>query len=328
MGKKKVCFFAKVKDPRVLERVEFYAQDLQILSELGFDVRITASLKELRPADFYFIWWWTWAFFPLIFAKLHAKPSLITGVFDCWCFKDRPYLHQKMMKYSLKEASANVFVSKLEYDTVCGTENVKNPYYIPLIVDTEVYSPGDTLRNNTIVTVAWMNGSNAERKCLPEIVKAAELIHKKHPKIKFLLAGEKSTYYPVLEEMVRNIGAQDYIEFPGVVTKEKKIEYMQNCSVYLQPSRFEGFGLAILEAMSCGAPIVTSPVGALPELTGDTTMLVDGKSPEEIAGAVDELLRSAELRKNLGKKARHRAESMFSFKVRKQKLQEVIYGFL
>jgi hypothetical protein len=94
MAKKKACFFAKVKDPGVLDRVEFYAQDLQILAELDFDVRIATSLTEIRPADFYFIWWWTWAFFPLTFARLYGKPSLITGVFDYWCFKDRPYLQQ------------------------------------------------------------------------------------------------------------------------------------------------------------------------------------------------------------------------------------------
>jgi glycosyltransferase involved in cell wall biosynthesis len=173
-----------------------------------------------------------------------------------------------------------------------------------------------------------MNGANAERKCLPEIIRAAGLIHEDHPEIKFLIAGEKSTYYPVLKEMVRNMGAEGYIEFPGVVTKEKKIEYMQNCGVYLQPSRFEGFGLAILEAMSCGAPVVTSAAGALPELTGDTAVIVDGRSPENIASAVDKLLRSAELRKNIGMKARHRAESVFSFEVRKQKLGEVIEGLL
>ena len=56
----------------MLRRVEFYAQDLRILADLGFDVRIATKLTELRPADLYFVWWWTWAFFPVLITRLLA----------------------------------------------------------------------------------------------------------------------------------------------------------------------------------------------------------------------------------------------------------------
>jgi glycosyltransferase involved in cell wall biosynthesis len=71
---------------------------------------------------------------------------------------------------------------------------------------------------------------------------------------------------------------------------------MRECTVYLQPTRYEGFGLAILEAMSCGAPVVTSARGAVPEVVGDTAILVDGTSPMAIADGVLQYLGNRLLR--------------------------------
>src|SRR3712207_4854025 len=113
-SKKKVCFFAKVKDRDMLRRVEFYAQDIRILEDLGFEVSLATKLREIRPADFYFIWWWTWAFVPLAVAALLRRPSLITGTFEFSSFPGRPRWHQMLIKCALKRANANVFVSQLE----------------------------------------------------------------------------------------------------------------------------------------------------------------------------------------------------------------------
>ena len=103
---------------------------------------------------------------------------------------------------------------------------------------------------------------------------------------------------------------------------------MQRCAVYLQPSRFEGFGLAILEAMSCGAAVVTTSAGAVPEVVGDTGIEVEAGSPESIAREVSRLLADEPLRTQLGENARSRAETVYPYARRKQDLQNVIEGLL
>lgn len=81
----------------------------------------------------------------------------------------------------------------------------------------------------------------------------------------------------------------------------------QSCQLFCYPSLYEGFGLPLLEAMSAGAPSITSNVSSLPEVGGDAVRYVDPESVDEIAAALTELLDSDAERKRLGELARLRA---------------------
>lgn len=331
----KVCFFARVPDKSYLEHVEFYKQDINILQDLGFDVVCATRWSEIPwNVDFFFIWWWTWAFIPLIKSFFSNCPTLITGPFDHmwrngkWDFDFRPWRQQKLIRFALKQARTNVFISQLEYERVPTVFSVSNPCYSPLIVDTTVYHPGDGIYEDIVFTTAWMQGLNAERKCLPEIIMAARKVLDVYPKMRFIVAGEKGSYYPKLAKLSEELGLADRVIFPGAISKERKIELLQRCKVYLQPTRYEGFGLAILEAMSCGAAVVTSPAGAVPEVVGDAAMLIDGTSPDAIAGAVIRLLKNESFRNDLGKRARNLAEVKFPYQRRKRDLEKIIESLL
>jgi len=78
----------------------------------------------------------------------------------------------------------------------------------------------------------------------------------------------------------------------GRVSQERLIALLQGASVFVYPSLYEGFGLPVLEAMACGAPVVTSDRSSLPEVVGDAGLLVDPTEPLAIAEALLELLRS------------------------------------
>mgnify|MGYP003467543376 CR=1 FL=1 len=82
--------------------------------------------------------------------------------------------------------------------------------------------------------------------------------------------------------------------------------------LFMFPSLYEGFGLPILEAMSCGAPVITSNTSSMPEVAGDAALLVDPLNAEEIAFAVETVIEKESLRAEMKKKGLARA-ALFSW---------------
>jgi glycosyltransferase involved in cell wall biosynthesis len=330
-----VCFFAHGIDAATLERVEFYRQDIEILRDLGLDVRIATRWAEVVDnANLYFVWWWTWAFQPLSKALIRKRPVVITGTFDlCWGtdtgdYYARPPWERFLLRWAAKAADANVLVSDVETQGLSREFRLNNCHYIPHIVDTDLYQERRGPRENFILTVAWLHGPNARRKCIPEVIQAAAIVKRTHPHVRFVIAGEKKSGYKDALKLARDLCVDDIVEFPGVITRAEKINLMQRCKLYLQPSRYEGFGLAILEAMSCGAAVVSSPVGAVPEVIGNAGGLVEGTSPEVIAQEICTLLSDDHQREAIGREARKRAEQLFPFDRRRRELGEIVNGLL
>lgn len=324
----RVCFFVRVADRAALERVEFYAQDIQILRELGYDVHIATRIRDIRPADVYFIWWWTWAFAPLFVAWATRKPSIVTGVFDLPSFEGRTLPERRMMALMLRVADVNVFCSRMEARDIPKRFPTRDPRYIPLSVDTSRYVASAAPKERMILTVGLMDAGNALRKGMPEFIRAAAVIHQSHPDLTFLIAGRQGSDYPVLDAIVTEVGAREYVRFLGSIPVDEKIRLMQQCVIYLQPTRHEGFGLAILEALSCGAAVVTRDAGAVAEVVGDSACLVAGTTPEEIAHAVNELLANPVELERLRARARSRATEMYSYERRRDSLQRLVQSVL
>ena len=305
-------FFCRVEDRAILERVEFYAQDIRILRELNFRVDVATTPRELRRADLYFGWWWTWGFVPAVYARARRRPMVLTGVFDEWAFGARSLSERVLHRLSLAAPSANVFVSRFEYDRVPRSFHVTRPEYCPLTVDVERYRPAGA-RGEFLLCVAGsgMHRGNARRKCMDELMRAFALVAQRGFRGELVIVGRKGSDQRWLDDVVRELGIGDRVRFTGVISLDEKIDLLQRCALYLQPSRFEGFGQSILEAMACGAAVVSSPVGAVPELLGSAGTMADGTDPHDIAEKVLALLADRPHATRLGMEGRGRAETHF-----------------
>jgi len=91
-------------------------------------------------------------------------------------------------------------------------------------------------------------------------------------------------------------------------------EYYAACDVFILPSitRQEAFGIALLEAMACGKPTVTTNISGMPYVVGDAGLTVRPGDPDDLSAAIIKLLRDEKLRKDLGMKARKRVEEEFN----------------
>lgn len=321
------CFFAPVRERDLVRVTEFYAQDLALLEGLGFRVTLATRWSEIPwGSDLYFVWWWTWAFQPLLKARLLGRRSIVTGVLNLDLYSGRSRAQYALIRASLRAASRNLIVSEFEAERVRAAGATLE--WVPLGVDVAVYAPRGAPREEFCLTVCWMKRSNAERKCMFELIRALPLIRERAPRLRFKIAGTLEDGGPELRRLAERLGVGEAVEFLGRISKEDKIRLMQRCSIYLQPTRYEGFGLAIAEAMACGAPVVTSPVAAVPEVVGDCAVYVDGASPESIAGGVTRLAGDEALRGRLAEDGRRRIVERFSAARRQERLTEVLAELL
>jgi glycosyltransferase involved in cell wall biosynthesis len=97
------------------------------------------------------------------------------------------------------------------------------------------------------------------------------------------------------------------VRYLGYVPEEDLPGLMRGATIFIYPSLYEGFGLPVAQALAAGVPVVTSNVSSLPEVAGPGGLLVDPRSPAEIASAVCRLLESEKLRSELAAAGRARA---------------------
>lgn len=119
--------------------------------------------------------------------------------------------------------------------------------------------------------------------------------------------------YPDPRPLVRELDMGDRIIFTGQIREQDKAPLYSGATAFLFPSLYEGFGMPVLEAMACGAPVITSRVSALPEVVGDAGVLIDPYSEPAISEALGEVLTSPKRRQELGQRARERSR-MFSWR--------------
>ncbi|MEX2013172.1 MAG: glycosyltransferase family 1 protein [Candidatus Levyibacteriota bacterium] len=99
----------------------------------------------------------------------------------------------------------------------------------------------------------------------------------------------------------------------GFVPQDDLVVLYNLATVFIIPSLYEGFGLPILEAMSCGCPVVTSKEGSIPEVAGDAALYVDAYDKASITEGIKEVFNSESLRKELSEKGLKQARK-FSWK--------------
>jgi glycosyltransferase involved in cell wall biosynthesis len=104
-------------------------------------------------------------------------------------------------------------------------------------------------------------------------------------------------------------GMEGRVLWLGHVSDEHLAGLMAECAAFCLPSMFESFGLTALEAMACGAPVVVSNRGALPEVVGDAALQVE-PTAEELESALDRVLGDDTLASRLRRAGRARAERM------------------
>jgi glycosyltransferase involved in cell wall biosynthesis len=326
----RVCFYAAVRDRSLLDLLDFYRQDLRLLEELGHDIRVVTGPGGLRGGDdLYWVWWPTSGAPAVAWAAARRRPSVLVTALStrdpsASGYAAKPAWTRAVARFSVRRADLTLAVSR---ETARGCEPLR-PRALRSAwhsVDVDRYAPlpsrppGDPY----VLTVSQLTRDNVERKRLLDVVRAADAARRAGSGLRFVITGERGAGAEPVEAEIRARGLADRVRLAGRVSEEEKLGLLQGASVYLQPTRYESFGLAIAEAMSCALPIVSHAVGAVPEVVADTGRLLPAQAgPEELARAVLEL--DSPDGRALGERARRRAVELFSPAARRESIADAI----
>ena len=134
-----------------------------------------------------------------------------------------------------------------------------------------------------------------------------------------------------LEKLLTEIGDKDLINritLTGYVINTDLPAIYNMCRIFLYPSLRESFGIPMLEAMRCGAPVITSNTSSMPEVSGGAAHIVDPFKPEEITAGIEKILTDEHYRNEIVEKG-FRQSALFSWKNMAKKvlgLYEIVYN--
>lgn len=132
-----------------------------------------------------------------------------------------------------------------------------------------------------------MLGRLGKRKGTYDLIDAVELAVRKNPEISVCLAGDGEV--EKVRRLVEEKGLKKYIHVPGWVDGRQKLEYLKRAATLVLPSYYEGLPMAVLEGMAGGKAILSTCVGAIPEVVSEENGIL--VQPGDVAGLAEGLLR-------------------------------------
>ncbi len=100
------------------------------------------------------------------------------------------------------------------------------------------------------------------------------------------LPESDSAFFPDPRRIARELGIEEFIITPGWIAEEDRPLLYAAAAVFVYPSRYEGFGLPVLEAMACGVPVVTTNAASIPELAGPAAFQLDPNDTRHMAAPI------------------------------------------
>lgn len=171
---------------------------------------------------------------------------------------------------------------------------------------TPEYAPGDRPRDRAEKVMLYV-GRSDPYKNLPRLVEALAGVRANGVNVRLRVVGAPDPRYPEAPRRAEQLGVSRFVDWVGYVTPEQLLREYQTADVFCLPSRYEGFGLTLLEAMACGTPCVCSNIGSLPEVAGDAARKVDPAILPQIVAALTEVLTRPEVAEDLARRGRQRA---------------------
>lgn len=278
-------------------------QEREILDKDKFDIIHIASSASISLAK------------DIIMIKIAKKRDVKTVLH--FHFGRIPELAQrnnwewKLICYTVKLADIVVVIDKKSYD-VLRNEGFGNIRLLPNPVSPRalnvIDSVGNIKREDGVILFV---GHGIQTKGVYELIDACRDI----PNIRVKMLGTISE--SMIDKLCEYSNHATWLEIYGEIPYEEVIMEMLKCDIFVLPTYTEGFPNVILESMACGCPIVTTCVGAIPEMLSKDGnkcygIMVEPRSSEHIHSAIKQMLNDKNFKESCGKNAKQRVITKYN----------------
>lgn len=253
-----------------------------------------------------------------------AKCVVLTYGVEVW----RPL--NKIHRYALQHADAVLTISDYTRDQLAKYQSApaEKIKIFPCTLDPHWQNGSPTAPDHggcpTILSVTRMNEDD-RYKGIDSVIRSLPAVVEEVGPLEYNLVGEGNDL-PRLRALAAGLGVSRYVNFAGAMSDIELRAQYQRCSLFVMPSRKEGFGIVFLEAMSFRKPVVGGAHGGTPSVVshGETGLLVDNADVPGIARSIIKLLNDEETRDRFGQAGYERLQDRFTFDKFERNFREVV----
>lgn len=304
----KVLFSSKTKDSVQSKSSFSKIKYIKVVPELK---KIIASFKpDILHAHYA-------TSYGLIGALSKFHPYIISAWgSDVMDFPNKGYFHKKILQYNFKKVDLVLATSKAIEDAISDVSAVETKI-IPFGIDTKVFFPKKTesvFSENSLVvgTIKSLESIYG----IDILIQAFKKVSDKHKNIdlKLLIVGGGSKDAK-LKLLVKELNLENDTIFTGKVEYSKIVQYHNMIDIFVNVSRNESFGVAVLESSACEKPVIASDIGGLKGvvLNNSTGFLIEPENIEEVANAIEKLVLNKSFRLEMGANGRKFVKEKYEF---------------
>jgi glycosyltransferase involved in cell wall biosynthesis len=290
MGNNRILFYSSVKDVNLFNLTGFYLEDINALRSVGYEVLTTNKVFHFLffwNYDISFFYFYKKSFVPALISLFFFKKILFTGgIDDLSPMVKVSYAKRLLFKilfvlnYIIADSCNIVSIDDL-FNTsqilnwLCiSTRKLK---YFPHSISLNNFTiTSNERKENIICTICWMdNISNVKRKGVDATVRIFKKIIETNTDFKLYIIGSGGDGMDYIKKIADNLQLNNSVFFTGAISEDEKINLLRKSKFYFQLSQYEGFGLAVIEAMALNCFIVHSGKGGLKDTIGDNGYIVD-----------------------------------------------------
>lgn len=277
------------------------------IGNLDFEGQISVSLYDLIP---------------LLNPQQYLSPNL---QYERYYYQKVAYLKKASLllgisEFACEEAAQNLDIN---HDQIVNIGSAVEPNFLPIKIDESIFAQ---LRQKFGISkpfILYVGGFD-ERKNLQRLIRAFSALPRSlRVENQLLIAGKISEHDRAsLLGCARSSGLEfEELLFTGYVTDEELLQLYNLCNLFAFPSWHEGFGLPVLEAMSCGAPAIVASSSSLPEVIGLEDAMFDPLNVHSISAKFMEVLSDEEMRSRMSKHGLNQAKKFSWEKTAKKALK-------